>query len=687
MNFSIVHNLPNRVRISFGRYTLTNAEVAALQGILNKDLNITSAICSARTCTALIRYECDLDYIINFVRKISKKDLLNQEQSAIVPINNEQFIIDLANKFIFRFAISPFLPVIAKTAIISIKSAIYIKKAIKSFIERRKLTVEILDATAITSSIIQNKFSTASSIMFLLSITERVEDFCKDRARSNLEQSLVLNVDTVELVCDDEIVIINIDDLKVDDIIYVNHLIPVDGVVVFGDSMVNQSTMTGESLPVNKVVGDSVFAGTFIEEGSLKVKVTATKNDTRISKLIELIDENEDFKASIQSRSERIADGIVPYSFLASALTYLFTRSFATASSIFMVDYSCAIKLSTSLCILEGINESYQHKVAIKGGRFLEVLSKADTVIFDKTGTLTKATPIVIDVVPFKKYTRDYVLKISACLEEHFPHSVAQAVVKKALEEKLNHKEEHTEVEYIIAHGIASRIDNVRLLIGSAHFVFEDEKIPLHKKEEKIINKYINDYSILYLCIDNELAGIILIDDPVRETSKELITNLHDRGLKVVMLTGDSENMANKIARELNIDEYKSRCLPEDKAEYIEQLKKNGHTVVMVGDGINDTYALSVADASVSLKDSTEVAKNVADIILLNTQIMELIDAIDISKSAMKRIKSNYNFTVSFNSLLIFSSIVGLLNADTTALLHNLSTIGIGVKSTSPLIK
>ncbi|MFV0315192.1 MAG: heavy metal translocating P-type ATPase, partial [Anaerotignum sp.] len=569
---------------------------------------------------------------------------------------------------------------------VSFRAFTYVKKAVISYIERRKLTVEILDATAITSSLVQNKFSTAGSIMFLLSITEMVEHYCKGLARSNLERSLELDVEVAELVQDDAIIIININDLKIGDVIYASHLIPVDGTVVSGEAMVNQATMTGESLPVSKTISDSVFAGTFVEEGSIKIKVTAIKSDTRISRMIGLIEQNEDFKASIQSRSERIADAIVPYSFLASLVTYLCTRSFVKASSIFMVDYSCAIKLSTSLCILGAINESYKSKVAVKGGRFLEELAKADTIVFDKTGTLTKATPIVKDVIPFKNYTKEYVLKTAACLEEHFPHSVAHSVVRKAMEEGLNHKEEHAEVEYIIAHGIASRIEDKSLLIGSYHFVFEDENVTLLKDEEEIINRYIDQYSILYFCVDHELAGIILIDDPVRETSKGLIESLHQRGLNVVMLTGDSENIAKKIADELNIDHYQSRCLPEDKANYIQNLKEEGHTVIMVGDGINDTYALSVSDVSVSLKDSTEVAKNVSNIILLNTQIIELLDAIDISNNAMKRIKNNYNFTVAFNSSLILLSVFGLLTTDITSLLHNVSTIGIGVRSTRPFI-
>lgn len=682
MNFSILHSLPNRVRITFGRHQLKSDEIFALQGILNKDLNILSAVASTRTGNILIKYEGSLEYIINLVRNISIDDLQKADCSAIVPMSNEQFVIDISNKLFFRFAINPFLPSIIKTISVSLKAISYLKKAIDSFANRKKLTVEILDATAIGTSIIQNNFSTAGSIMFLLSITEMVEDYCKDVARNNLQQSLSLDVTTVELIQDDNIIVINIDDLKVGDIIFANHLIPVDGTVVCGEATVNQSTMTGESLPVHKISGDTVFAGTFIEDGGIQIKVTALKNETRINKIIEQIEENEDFKASIQSKSERIADGIVPYSFLASAITYLFTRNFAKATSIFMVDYSCAIKLSTSLCILEGINESYKHKVSVKGGRFLEILTNADTIVFDKTGTLTKATPTIIDVIPFKNYTREYVLKTSACLEEHFPHSIAQAVVRKALEENLNHKEEHSEVEYIIAHGIASRIGEKRLLIGSAHFVFDDENTPLTSDEEKIINKYIENYSILYLSVDNELAGIILIDDPVRETSYTLIENLHKRGLKVVMLTGDGENMAHKIATELNIDEYQSRCLPEDKANFIQNLKNNGHTVIMVGDGINDTLALSVADVSISLKDSTEVAKNVADVILLNTEIIDLLNALDISKKSIERIKSNYNFTITFNSILILSSVLGLLSADTTALLHNLSTIGTGIKST-----
>lgn len=687
MNFSIVHKTYGRVRISLGRFKLTSTEMTALSGILNNDLNVLSAICSTRTGNILIKYEGSFDYIVKLLLSIKKDDLDKVESTAIIPLSNEQFVIDITNKLMFRFLVNPFLPNLVKVATVSIKTLIYIKKAIESFINRKKVTVEILDATAITTSVMQNNFSTAGSIMFLLSITEMVEEYCKDRARNNLQQSLALNVETVDLVCDDEIVVISIDDLKIGDVIYVSHLIPVDGIVVSGEAMVNQATMTGESLPVNKVVSDSVFAGTFIEEGNIKIKVTALKNETRINKIIDLIEDNEDFKASIQSRSERIADGIVPYSFLGFGLTYLLTKSFAKASSIFMVDYSCAIKLSTSLCVLEGINESYQNKVSIKGGRFLEELSLADTIIFDKTGTLTMATPTVVDVIPFKKYTREYVLKTAACLEEHFPHSVAQAVVKKAYEENLNHKEEHTEVEYIIAHGIATKIKDDRLLIGSSHFIFEDEKIVPLKKEEKIINKYVDDYSILYFSVNNELAGIILIDDPIRDNSKYVVEELHKRGFNVVMLTGDGEHMAKKIANELNIDNYKSRCLPEDKANYIQKLKDEGKRVIMVGDGINDTYALSVANVSVSLKDSTEIAKNVADVILLDTEIEKITTAIDISKLAIARINNNYKFTVSFNTSLIILSILGIFSSNTTALLHNISTIGVGAYSTSKLLK
>ena len=583
-----------------------------------------------------------------------------------------------------------FLPLPIKNALTLYRAVRYVWGGFDSLTDFR-IDVALLDGAAVIGALLQRQFRPASSMMFLLSISDALEDYTVQKAKSTLKDSLALNIDTVWLVGDDgeEKQVPAMDIVKGDKIkVHMGDVIPVDGKVIDGDGMVNESSMTGEPLAVHKTNGKTVHAGTVMEEGNIVVEVYSMNKETRLNKIIDLIENSEDLKATTQSKAEKLADSIVPYSFLATTLTYLITGNASKALSVLMVDFSCAIKLTTPLSIISAMREASDNRMMVKGGKFLEAYANADTIVFDKTGTLTNATPKVVDVIPMsKRYKRDEILSMAACIEEHFAHSIAKAIVKQAEEEGLIHEEDHSEVEYIVAHGIATEYDGKRAVIGSRHFLFDDEKIKVTKTQEKKIAKEVKEHSVVYLAIDGKLEGLICIDDPIREEAKFVIEELKSLGIEnVIMLTGDSESGAKAGAKALGITEYRSQVLPEDKSRIVEELKAEGKTVIMVGDGINDSPALATADVSVSMKHSSDIAREVADISLLSDDLYDLVTLRKLSSGMLDKINSNYHNIVAVNGSLLVLGVMGIIPPSTSSLIHNLSTMLFGVMSTKSVL-
>lgn len=587
-----------------------------------------------------------------------------------------------------HFAFKMFLPSCFRVPITIFRSLKYIKKALKSLLDC-KVNVDVLDGASITSCLLQRNFKTAGTVMFLLSVSGLLEDYTHARTKAVLTDSLAIKTDKVWLVTKDGDVLIPIDDLSIGDNIRVQtgKVIPIDGTVVSGDANVNESSMTGEPLPAHKQEGNSVFAGTVVEEGSLVIKVRELASNTKISKIIDLINDSENLKAGVQSHAERLADRIVPFSFLGFFAVLSFTRNITKAVSLLMVDYSCAIKLSTPIAVISAIKEAADNKITIKGGKYLEAFANADTIVFDKTGTLTNAEPTLEKVISFSEYSEDDILRIAECLEEHFPHSVANAVVIAAAQRGLSHIEEHTQVNYIVAHGISTTLHGKRAVIGSKHFVVEDENVEITQEQQEKINEKSGACSVLYLSVGGELIGVLCISDPPRKEAKKAIELLKSHGIKnVVMLTGDSFKAAKATAEMLGITEYKYQVLPEQKHGYVERLKSDGNKVIMVVDGINDTPALAAADVSVAMSDASDIARETADITITNSDITELVRIRILSELLMRRINKNYRFIIGFNSALMLSGLIGIITPSLSALLHNASTMLICAKSMSPLI-
>ena len=587
-----------------------------------------------------------------------------------------------------HFAFKMFLPSCFRVPITIFRSLKYIKKALKSLLDC-KVNVDVLDGASITSCLLQRNFKTAGTVMFLLSVSGLLEDYTHARTKAVLTDSLAIKTDKVWLVTKDGDVLIPIDDLSIGDNIRVQtgKVIPIDGTVVSGDANVNESSMTGEPLPAHKQEGNSVFAGTVVEEGSLVIKVRELASNTKISKIIDLINDSENLKAGVQSHAERLADRIVPFSFLGFFAVLAFTRNITKAVSLLMVDYSCAIKLSTPIAVISAIKEAADNKITIKGGKYLEAFANADTIVFDKTGTLTNAEPTLEKVISFSEYSEDDILRIAECLEEHFPHSVANAVVIAAAQRGLSHIEEHTQVNYIVAHGISTTLHGKRAVIGSKHFVVEDENVEITQEQQEKINEKSGACSVLYLSVGGELIGVLCISDPPRKEAKKAIELLKSHGIKnVVMLTGDSFKAAKATAEMLGITEYKYQVLPEQKHGYVERLKSDGNKVIMVVDGINDTPALAAADVSVAMSDASDIARETADITITNSEITELVRIRILSELLMRRINKNYRFIIGFNSALMLSGLIGIITPSLLALLHNASTMLICAKSMSPLI-
>lgn len=688
MRYEIVYDRFNRLRVRCGDYYFTKAESYSISDEIKNLDGVDDCEVNFRSGSILVNFkEGYRDEVLSYIKKLDRRFLPEGEIPATVQAD-EQFTSQLAKTVGTRF-LSKLLPMPIRQIFILYKALKYVAKGIDSIL-KMEMNVSVLDGTAIGVSILDGKPKTASSIMFLLTLSDLLENYTRQRTKLALSEQLSLNVDMVWLNTIDEPQQVSYESINVDDevIVYSGNVIPFDGVVTANEAMVNQSTMTGEAEAVHKKIGDSVFAGTAVEEGKLVMRVKSLADNSRLQKIIELIDQSENLKAGIQSSAEKLADSIVPYSFMGFGIVLLLSGNLQKAISVLMVDFSCAIKLSTPISVISAMREAAEHGATVKGGKYLEAFAQADTIVFDKTGTLTNANPKVIDVVTFNNTERDYVLRTAACLEEHFPHSVATAIVSKAKEENLLHEEEHAEVDYLVAHGIVTKLNGKRAIIGSAHFIFEDEHIKVTKKQQSEIATKSKGNSSIFLAVGGKLVGMLVIDDPVREEATSVIENLRKSGIeRICMLTGDAEAAAKRVADKLGLNMYVSQVLPEHKSEYIKALQASGHKVIMVGDGVNDTPALAAADVSVAMSDGSDIAREVADITLCNDKLYELVTLRQLSERLLNRIRSNYSFIVDFNASLIALGATGIIPATALAVLHNGSTMLISAKSMTKLLE
>ncbi len=696
MKFQVMYDNGSRLRVRSGQWAFTKEEGYGLASLLLNQSFIHEVYTSHRNGSITVYYDGDIESkqkIFDILKSITIDDLFEAEPTQIQVSKeiSDDFYLKLSKMIFNRISYRLFLPMPIRNALTIYHAAKYIWQGLDSLTSFR-CDVALLDGAAVAGALLHKQYKPASSMMFLLSISDALEDYTIQKAKSTLKDSLALNIDTVWVVGEngEEKQCPAVDINKGDKIkIHMGDVIPVDGKVIEGEGMVNEASMTGEPLAIHKKPGKTVHAGTVVEEGNIIVEVYSMNKETRLNKIINLIENSEELKADTQSKAEKLADSIVPYSFLATALTYLITRNPTKALSVLMVDFSCAIKLTTPLSIISAMREASDNRMMVKGGKFLESYANADTIVFDKTGTLTNATPKVVDVIPMsRRYKRDDILRMAACIEEHFAHSIATAIVKQAEEEGLKHEEDHSEVQYIVAHGIVTEYDGKRAVIGSRHFLFDDEKVKVTKTQEKKIEKNAKEHSVVYLAIDGKLEGIICIDDPVREEAKYVIEELKQLGIEnVIMLTGDSESGAKSSAKALGITEYKSQVLPEDKSRIVEELQAEGKTVIMVGDGINDSPALAAADISVSMKNSSDIAREVADISLLSDDLYDLVTLRKLSVGMLDKINSNYRNIVAVNGSLLVLGVLGVIPPSTSSMIHNFSTMLFGVMSTKSVLK
>lgn len=684
MRFQILHEIKGRMRIHIIRNGMTDAEADALEHYLNQCDEILSAKVYERTQNVVIRYVGDRRVPITIMQKASYDSI--QVPQAVLELSgrgiNREYQEKIAGKILLRFGSKWFLPYPIKFAVTIAKSVKYIWNGICSVL-KGKIEVALLDGIAIGVSVLRRDMDTAGSVMFLLDIGEKLEEWTHKKSVDDLARSMSLNISRVWLLAGGKETLIDANQVKAGDhiVTHMGNLIPFDGIVVKGEGMVNQSSLTGESLPVEKKEGGYVYAGTVLEEGELTIQVKATSGATRYEKIVTMIEETEKLKSGMESRAEHLADRLVPYTLLGTGLVYLLTGNMTKALSVLMVDFSCALKLAMPITVLAAIKEANRHHITVKGGKFLEQMAEADTIIFDKTGTLTKAQPIVVDVISFNGERPDELLRLAACLEEHFPHSIAKAVVNAAKEKGLIHEENHSKVEYIVAHGISSRIEGKKVVIGSYHFVFEDEKCSVPAELGETFENLPEDCSLLYLAIENQLAAVICVSDPIREEAADVITLLREQGFtKLVMMTGDSERTAVAVAEKIGVDEYDSEVLPEDKAAFVDREHEKDRKVIMIGDGVNDSPALSAADVGIAISDGAQIAREVADITIEADNLYELVALREISRNLVRRIHHNYVKIVGINSALILLGVAGVIQPTVSALLHNTSTIAISMK-------
>ena len=670
---------------------MSSVQAETLLYYLQNQKQVSFAKVYDRTGDAVICYQGERSAILRMVQTFhyEKVELPTGLVESSGRELNKEYQEKLISKVIYHFGRKWFLPAPIRNAYTAVVSVKYIWKGIRT-LAKGKIEVPVLDATAIGVSMLRGDYGTASSVMFLLGVGELLEEWTHKKSVGDLARSMSLNVGKVWLKKDGQEILVPSEKIVSGDevVVHMGNLVPFDGEVSDGEGMVNQASLTGESVPVRRTLGSVVYAGTVLEEGELTILVKQTGGSSRYEKITAMIEESEKLKSGLESKAEHLADRLVPYSLGGTALTYLLTRNATKALSILMVDFSCALKLAMPISVLSAIREANQHKITVKGGKFLEAVADADTIVFDKTGTLTKAQPTVAEVVSFSETkSPDELLRIAACLEEHFPHSMAKAVVDAAREKHLDHEEMHSKVEYIVAHGISTTIEGKKAVIGSYHFVFEDENSVIPKGMEEKFSRLPAEYSHLYLAIEGVLAAVICIEDPLRPEAAEIVRQLKKAGLKkIVMMTGDSERTAKAIAKKVGVDEYYAEVMPEDKANFVEKEKAEGRKVIMIGDGINDSPALSAADVGIAISEGAEIAREIADITVAADDLAEILVLRMLSNRLMKRIHRNYRFIVTFNAGLILLGVGGILQPTTSALLHNTSTLYIGLKSMGNLL-
>ena len=691
MKCTILHDTAGRLRVHLccKRMTLRQADV--LEYYLLAVDGVRSVKVYDRTRDAVVVYDAERERMIRALARFSfekaeKLDLAPEHTSRTL---NREFEDKLALTVMRRCASNLFLPAPVTSALAVIRSAKYIKEGLLA-LWHRKLSVAVLDATAVTVSMVRGDFATAGSVMFMLRLGEILEEWTHKKSVADLASAMSLRVENVWQQVDGTEVLTKVTDVKPGDriVIRTGGMIPLDGRVVEGEAMVNQSSLTGESMPVAKRPGSPVYAGTVAEEGECVVCVEKVSGSGRYDRVVRMIEESEKLKSTAEDKASRMADRLVPYTLGGTAVTYLLTRDVTKMLAVLMVDFSCALKLAIPVAVLSAMRESSGHHISVKGGRFLEAVAKADTIVFDKTGTLTYATPKVAQIVPFGGHREADMLRLAACLEEHYPHSMANAVVEEAKRRGLTHEEYHSQVQYVVAHGISSMVENKKVIIGSAHFVFEDEGCCIPEGEQEKYDALPAAYSHLYLCIDGELAAVICIHDPLRREAKDAVKALHESGFtNVVMMTGDNRRTAESVAAEVGVDAVYAEVLPEDKAAFIRQEKEKGHTVIMVGDGVNDSPALSEADAGIAISTGAAIAREIADITVASEDLFELVTLRKLSEALMARSHGSYRFIVTFNLSLITLGVAGVLPPAISALLHNTSTLGIGLKNMTDLLE
>ena len=690
MRFCIKHEMKGRLRIHIIQNRMTYAEADTLSWYLEEQENVTEVKVYERTADAVICYKGEREEILTVLKQFSyeKAEVPETVLSSSGRQLNEEYKERLITKTVLHYGSKLFLPMPVRAVITSVKSVKYIWKGIRCLAHGR-LEVPVLDATAISVSVFRKDFATAGSVMFLLGIGEIIEEWTHKKSVGDLARSMSLNVKKVWLKREDQEILVKSSEVQPGDeiIVHMGNVIPFDGEVSDGEGMVNQASLTGEAMPVRRVSGQSVYAGTVLEEGELQIRVKAVTGSTRYEKIVSMIEDSEKLKSSVEGKAEHLADRLVPYTLLGTGAAWLLTRNVTRTLSVLMVDFSCALKLAMPITVLSAIREAGENHITVKGGKFLEAVADADTIVFDKTGTLTKATPTVKDVVVFGEYPKEEALRIAACLEEHFPHSMAKAVVDAAKERNLSHEEMHSKVEYIVAHGISSYINDKKVVIGSSHFVFEDEECTIDPQYQDRYDTLPPEYSHLYLAIEHKLAAVICIEDPLREEAAEMVKSLKAAGItKVVMMTGDSERTAAAIAKRVGVDEYYAEVLPEDKANFVEKEKSEGRKVIMIGDGINDSPALSAADAGIAISDGAEIAREIADITIAADDLREVVTLKLLSNLMLKRIHRNYRSIVGINSGLIVLGVTGMIQPTMSALLHNTSTLLISPRSMRNLL-
>lgn len=677
-----------RIHILQSRMSFEQADI--LQYYLDAKEQVINAKIQERTADVTVSYQGSREEILSVLEaftyeraQVPEVYLKNSGRQM-----NREYWDRLVNKTVIYFGNKIFLPYPIRAGITMITSVKYIWKGLTT-LARRRIEVPVLDATAIGVSIFRGDISTASSVMFLLSLGEILEEWTHKKSVGDLARSMSLNISKVWLVRDGQEIMVPVTEIRSGDPVRVHmgNVIPFDGCVIEGEAMVNQASLTGESVPVRRAEGSTVYAGTVVEEGEITFKVKEANGSSKYEKIMAMIEESEKLKSSLESKAEHLADRLVPYTFLGTGLVWLLTRNMTKTISVLMVDFSCALKLAMPLSVLSAIREASTHDITVKGGKYLEAMADATTIVFDKTGTLTKAQPTVVEVISFDEKSPDELLRIAACLEEHFPHSMAKAVVREAEKKHLVHEELHSKVEYIVAHGISSMLEDKKVVIGSYHFVFEDEKAQIPAEKQELFDHLSAEYSHLYMAIDGRLAAVICIEDPLRPEAAEVVKELKKTGItKVVMMTGDSDRIARTIAERVGVDEYYSEVLPEDKAGFVEKEKAAGRKVIMIGDGINDSPALSASDVGIAISDGAEIAREIADVTIGADNLYEVVTLKKLSNALMKRIRKNYKAIVGINASLIVLGVAGVFQPTTSALLHNTSTLVISMKSMKNLL-